>query len=553
MNEADRPISAWSSFGKGPRVGLFIVVLIAAATRLIGLGGLDVWNDEVYSHDASSDLVPKLLKWETVSNESSSPWPFLEMKAARQVFGESSPLTLRVPSALHGIAAVALLYLVTGLIVSWPVALASALMLALNPFALEWSREGRMYTQWLSATLLLTGVVYHAVKDVRERGGAWHSWRWWLTGALFMAVHAMNVMGTMTIAGVALWLGLMALLEFFSNRSAAVRIILGSALAGAVYLGSWGLTGIAKILMLMGGAKPAGTFVPEPLGGQITAFFTALPGHVPLVVAACIWLAAMVGLVLIAREGHGRFALLLAIVSLAPWLAYFSITKSHFWTPRYAFTGLLVLTAGLGALIASLWEGRLIGHRGAGRVAAVVLAALPIAAAAPYLHEVYFVPKMEVRKAIAPIQQHGAEGEVIMLFPDYYASFNQYPPYQFGKVTVIRGPKGTWLDAGDGFKDTFDNLYSPAASTDANTPPKPTPPAAWLFLLQWEGPGDVKANWIKRFAQIKPVLAAYGLTAADVDPHVDATTHTLTLRLSRDENDKGRIDHVVATRTRRYR
>ena len=59
-------------FDSRAKVGLCIVLLLAAATRLIALGSLDVWGDEVYSHDASSDLFAKLLKWETISNESSS-------------------------------------------------------------------------------------------------------------------------------------------------------------------------------------------------------------------------------------------------------------------------------------------------------------------------------------------------------------------------------------------------------------------------------------------------------------------------------------------------
>lgn len=536
------------AFDSRAKVGLCIVLLLAAATRLIALGSLDVWGDEVYSHDASSDLFAKLLKWETISNESSSPWPFIEMKVARQVFGESSPLSLRMPSAIHGILGVGLLYLVLGCVTGWRIALWASIMLAINPHGLEWSREGRMYTQWLGALILAIGIVHSAVEDVRLRNGQWHSWRWWLTGCLLMLIHAMNVMGTMTIAGVALWLGIVALVEMKGNRVIGIRILLGSALAGAVYLGSWGLTGIAKILLLMGGSNPAGRET-RPLMDHILEYLTALPGHVPLAVALLLWLAAIAGLVLLAKNGHWRIALLIAIASFAPWMGFPFISKSHFWTTRYVFTGILPLSVGLGTLLAALWQGQLLRAKVAGQVAAVVLLAASVAFALPYLKEIFTQPKMEVYKAFAPIKEHGREGEVIMLFPDYYVSFDTYKPYRFAqKVTIIRGPKGTWRDASVGvFKHEFEELYG----TSSATPAPKQPPAAWLFLLTPGSMGDAKA-WESRVKEVEPVLAAYGLKATDLASLIDAETFTITLRVSKDESGNGKIDHVAKTRGRYY-
>ena len=541
---------ACCGFDSRARLGLLIVLILAAATRLIALGSLDVWGDEVYSHDASSDLFPKLLRWETASNESSSPWPFIEMKIARQVFGESSPLSLRMPSAVHGIFGVGLLYIVLGCVAGWRIAFWSSLMLTINPHGLEWSREGRMYTQWLGALILAIGVVHSAVEDVRLRQGAWHSWRWWLTGCLLMVVHAMNVMGTMTIAGIALWLAIVALVEMKGNRIIGLRILLGSALAGAVYLGSWGLTGIAKILLLMGGSNSAGRDT-RPLTDHILEYLTALPGHVPLPVALILWLAAIAGLLLLARSGHWRIALLIAIASLTPWMGFPFISKSHFWTTRYVFTGILPLSVGLGSLLAALWQGQLLRAKVAGPVVAVVLLAGSVAFAAPYLKEIFTQPKMEVYKALAPIKEHGREGEVIMLFPDWYISFDYYKPYRFAqKVTIIRGPKGTWRDASpDTFKDTFDNLYG---KSDAANVAK-QPPAAWLFLLTPGHMGSDVSVWESRFKEVEPVLAAYGLKSADLASLIDAETYTITLRVSRDEQGNGKIEHVAKTRSRYYR
>lgn len=549
-----------NAFEGRARLGLIVIFILAAAVRLIGLSSLDVWGDEIYSHTASSDLLPKLLRWETVDNESSSPWPFIEMKVARQVFGESSSLSLRMPSAVHGILGVVLLYIVLTVLVDWRVAFWASLLLAINPHGLEWSREGRMYTQWLSATIALIGIVHFAVQDVRLRGGTWYSWRWWLTGCLFMIVHAMNVMGVMTIAGLALWLGIMAIAELKSNRLAAIRIILGSALAGAVYLGSWGLTGIAKILMLMGNAKRAGGYEPAPVIDQVTEFLRALPGHMPLGLAMLFWLAAVAGLLLLARQGHWRLALLVAIGSMAPWLGFFSITKSHFWAPRYAFTAILFLSVGMGALLAALWNGTLVRKLVVGRAMAVVLLVASVALAGPYLREIFLVPKMEVRKAFGVIKEHGLKGEVIMLFPDYYISFNSYKAYRYDQnASVIRGPKGTGLDAGDAFTSTFEDRYyiKPVEAEGGKIAPpvvpQDIPSAAWLFMLQPDSTGDPATRWDKRLNEIEPVLKAYGLSTDSLRPHLKDDPYTITLRLSRDGAGDGQIDHVVITTGRQFR
>lgn len=556
MSEGLKKITA--AFDRPACLGLAAVLILAAATRLIGLGSLDVWGDEVYSHAASSDLLPKLLKWETVNNESSSPWPFIEMKVARQVFGEESPLSLRMPSAMHGILSVLLLYVLLTLTVGWRTALWASILLALNPHGLEWSREGRMYTQWLSATIALVAVVHFAVEDVRLRQGTWYSWRWWLAGGLFMAVHAMNVMGTMTIAGIALWLGIAAVAEFATQRGAAIRIILGAALAGAVYLGSWGLTGIAKILMLMGNSKAAGGYEPAPVMSQVKEFLSALPGHLPLGLAVVCWIAAMAGFVLLARKGHWRLALLVIIAGMAPWLGFFSITKSHFWAPRYAFTAILLLAVGMGALLAELWAGSLLRKRVVGQVAAAALLVASVLLAGPYLKEIFFVPKMEVRKAFGVIREHGQEGEVIMLFPDYYVSFDSYKPYRYSqKASIIRGPKNTWLDVGEAFKGTFDELYGnvkPASPERPADSGPAMPKAAWVFLLREGALSDsAEAGWSKRISEVEPVLQAYGLTTDDLRALLKDDPYTITLRLSRDESAHGKIDHVVKTIGRWFR
>ncbi|MEX2215442.1 MAG: glycosyltransferase family 39 protein [Phycisphaeraceae bacterium] len=558
--------TGYTPWTRAARWGLVIVVLIAAGTRLIGLGSLDVWMDEVYSHEASSDLLPKLLKWETVSNESSSPLPFIEQKFTRRIFGEESPLSLRLPSALHGIASVAFLYLIVGFTIGWSAAFWAALLLAINPFALEWSREGRMYTQWTAATLLLIAMAYEAVRWTREevprplaepRHRAWDNpialnWRWWLTGFLFMLVHAMNVMGTMTLGGVGLWLGVMGLVELKSNARAGLRILTGAALATGVYLCSWGLTGIAKALMVSGVAKAAKDFKPPVLQEEVLKFLQQVPGHVPTTAAIALWLLVLIGLVLLVRQGRWRIALLLTLAGLAAWLGYPAVAKSHYFAPKYVYTGVLTYCVGLGALAAWLSRGGFGLPLNGGRAIAALLVITAAAIAWPFTNEVFFVPKMEIRKALHPVQTQAKTGDVFILVPDYYESLDGYKPYRFGdNVMVIRGPKEARYGAmpDEEYKGTFETRFPTA---DPRSPKQP-PGGTWLFLLNVEGDGPVMQRWEERLASVQRVLSAYGLTVDDVKKHLTPETFTLTLRLSLNEAGKGVIEHLTPTLGRRFR
>ena len=565
-----------------PRAGLLFVLLAAAASRLIGLGHLDPWMDEVYSHIASSELFPLLLRWETPGNESSSPLPFIEIKIARQIFGEHSALTLRVPSAVHGILAVGLLYIFVGRTIGWATAFWSALLLALHPFALEWGREGRMYTQWLSSSLLMGMLAHAAVQKARQSQLSPLDWRWWLLGMSLMLVHASNVGGTMSIAVTAAWLGMMGLTTGIRRPVEGWRILLGSkyylwkaiggmlsdirgrcillgsALAGAVYLGSWGLTGIAKMLLLLGHSSPAKGFTPPVFSEELAAFAQQLAGHPSMAAAALVWVVVAAGLALASRGGRWQVVALLVGLSLAGWLSFPNVAKSHFFAPRYVFTAVIAVSVGLGAVLAATWQ---YGRASFGNLAAatpVTLLLLLLGLWWPYLSDVFFVPKMAVRQSLAPMRQHAAEGDAFILVPDWYLSLQEYKPYDFGKkIRLTRGPKEARYDTGgdENFNGDFEKWFVGSPGEPAPPGKQPVPAATWLYLLR----GEVKAadselaKWEPRLVEIERVLAAYGLTKDDLRAKLTEETFTFSCRLSRDSAGKGVIDHIVAAPGRRIR
>lgn len=541
-----RALSAAASGRRLPVLGAVVLLVLAGASRFIGLGALDPWQDEVLSFQTSSDLLPKLMSWVTPGNDVHSPLPFIEIKLVRAALG-SSDVALRLPAAAYGVAGVLAFYLVVGRCVTWAIGFAGALLLALNPFVLEWSREARMYSHWLFYALLAIGVAYAAVQRGDRGARDALNWRWWLLGLLFMLLHASSVSAIMTIGAIGLWLGLVALSELMRRSGRGWTILGGAALATMVYLCSWGLTGLGKLMTTLGrdpAASPdhhAPVFVHEFIGA-----LRDLTGSAPAPVAIVLWVAAIAGWGLLWRMGHWRLVLLVALVTFVPWLSYPSITKHHFFAGRYVYPGLIGLSVGLAAAGVWLWQwGAAAGAR-RGRIAAVAVMAAVIVFWAPVWRLLYTVPKMQVREALRPIWEHAESGDVVVVVPDWFACYESY--YGFGEqAKLILGPAptrfaGAEVDREDGpFWDDFDTLMP----TDDQAAP---PPGVWLFVVQHQGgETSMKSN----LDRAEAVFRAYGLTDSGARAELEKMSDgklTLTVRITREG-----IQHAVTTTGRAHR
>lgn len=127
---------------------VFIIVILAAVLRVYHLGYQDIWYDEVGSiHQATSNL-PTLF-----SGFHLSPLYYLILRFWIKLFGISE-FSLRLPSAIFGIASVYLIYkLGKALFDKW-VGVISSFILAISPFHLFYSQEARHYSLFLLLTLL---------------------------------------------------------------------------------------------------------------------------------------------------------------------------------------------------------------------------------------------------------------------------------------------------------------------------------------------------------------------------------------------------------------
>jgi uncharacterized membrane protein len=163
------------------RVWLWAIVVLGAILRFYRLDFQSLWLDEgLQYYVAINNSFGELL---SQTSSFHPPLSFLINHAFLRM--QDSDLFFRLPSALFGIASLPVLYILTTELTSRRIALVSTFVLAISPFHIWYSQEGRMYSQVLFFSLLSSVLLLHAIK----RGGA----RWWvyyvLVGAAGMYTH----------------------------------------------------------------------------------------------------------------------------------------------------------------------------------------------------------------------------------------------------------------------------------------------------------------------------------------------------------------------------
>lgn len=164
------------------------VLAIAAATRLTFLGQESYWYDEIWVVKQVRASLPDLLENLARSDVHPPLYPALLWGWTR-LFGEAEWVT-RAMSALFGTTSVAGLYLLGRSLYDRSTALLAALLLALNPFAIDYSQESRAYSM-----LLMFGVfASFALVHWSEAPRSWRRGTAYLTLAACLAYS--HVFGT---------------------------------------------------------------------------------------------------------------------------------------------------------------------------------------------------------------------------------------------------------------------------------------------------------------------------------------------------------------------
>jgi len=133
-------------------VGLLAIILLGLFLRVYHLQTQSIWFDEAFSVFESKMSLPQLV--ETVARvENSPPLYFVLLHYWMMIFGTSES-AVRFLSALFGVLAIPVIYLVGRQLFNEEVGLLSALILAISSFNIWYSQETRMYTLMVLLVLL---------------------------------------------------------------------------------------------------------------------------------------------------------------------------------------------------------------------------------------------------------------------------------------------------------------------------------------------------------------------------------------------------------------
>jgi hypothetical protein len=182
----------------------YLMLILAFALRLYQLGGDSLWGDEIFTATQSSLPVGELLRW--TAGDIHPPGYYLLVGRLADGLGWAhlSPSALtdwlwRFPSVLAGVLAVAVTYRLGTELLSRRVGLASALLLAVSPVAIQYSQEARMHELFLLGVTLSTWALARALASPDQ-------WRWWLIYALAMAFSLYTVyLAFIVLASQAVW------------------------------------------------------------------------------------------------------------------------------------------------------------------------------------------------------------------------------------------------------------------------------------------------------------------------------------------------------------
>ncbi len=348
------------------RALLAAILFLAAYLRLHSLGKSSLWLDEILNYEIVSELKRiEWWQWLTGFERENGPLYYLVQLAGRSASGWGVEVSTRIAPALFGIVTVALIFQAARRYSRSNVtACVAALLMAVSPLHVYYSREGRPYALLM---LLATAIL---LVLARRRVVSWYLLA--LFAALaYTAATAAPFLGAMFLAGVTLF-------SFrTSHRTTGVRVILAAVMSilllGLLY---------ARFEQMERGTeypelKSALAFqVVNSLG--VTAFDRSDLRAVPLLML----LLAISGAVHLA--GVSRRNALLLIILTAGTLAISLLSLrvlAHWYASRYialALPGFLVLlSAGITALAATLTKVLPISFRERGvPVTAAVIALL---------------------------------------------------------------------------------------------------------------------------------------------------------------------------------
>lgn len=502
MSPGSPPASSRSS-----AVSLGLLTAAALALRLVQLTRFEFFVDEAatwwFARLAASGRIA-----EQMALEPTPPLYYTLVGGVMRLFGESD-FVMRLPSAVFGAATVPAVYFLGRRLFNARVGWIAAVILAIHPLHVMYSREARVYPLLLLLAILLLLALHRAL------GSA--GWRRWLEvgGVLAVACYS-HFYGLFLLA----FAGLAVLLlgRGARERWRGVAAVAAAGLLFAPYLlltlphlqGSGAAWSIESFYTDFPEERSLGRVLEQQLVGadrhpylrQLDRPPTPPWVRWPAVAAQLGLLAAAVASGLGGGDRRRRALLLLLLGWLVPILLPWGVThtfRAIFHSGRHDFYTLgavaVLLAAGLDALIADRRRSR--------RWAAVACAGAMVLGAGFRLYHLHRIPAPEPHRRAGAFLAHAAgHGDRVIAFgirrlvTEHYARLaGSAVPFRSFPADTDRHPG--WSDV-RALLDRQEALHREARERVAELG-RTTPPDASLFLLLRDyehTDGAVSATWL---------------------------------------------------------
>jgi mannosyltransferase len=133
---------------------LALILLLSAAARVHGIGRDSLWFDEAATVHIVRQPLGRMLEL-IESDERTPPLHYLLLHFWIKLFGDSE-ISLRLPSAIAGVAAVYVLYRLVRALLGMGAGLVAAFIFAINRYQIAYSQEARAYELMVLAGLIST-------------------------------------------------------------------------------------------------------------------------------------------------------------------------------------------------------------------------------------------------------------------------------------------------------------------------------------------------------------------------------------------------------------
>ena len=420
-------------------VALTIIFLIGAFLRLTALNRQSLWFDE-------ADVVVRALQplgqvMETFVAPGENGPIYNIMLALWIRMAGISEIAVRLPSAVFGVIALPLIYLLARRIAGSTVALIATALLAISPYHIWYSQEAKMYTMVVALALGSTWALVTAL----ERNERW----WWVAYAVVTTLMFYTHVATILVFGAQLLYAIGTWREWSSRRRPWL-IAIGVLTLPYIPIGLWAMRVIGgqadtwhpAVTLWSALETFAVKFAVDRYDDDIRIWASIL--------YAVLAVAGIAGLAYWRRRE--KWWLLVALLVVVPviglWLV--SLQQSVF-SDRYGIVALpfylILVSAALGWMLRRQY---------AWSLAVVAMIFLVSFAWAPIrdVNRTESAEKEDWRSAYAWVADRHEPGDALVVMPGYLITTWEYHQQRDGRLDAIHGfPMGSftidWFDESD--------------------------------------------------------------------------------------------------------